>query len=309
MDHVHYRGIPDWDALQEVKTNPRLQGLDFRKKSAPQAPSPDDAYWKTQRLQGREAKYVPRGASPTVDARTDGTDADYMNKYGLKERPGYVPGNLDYQTEWMRDNLPTIDSRARGEGNERLTADCGDKGEVPSAVVENEENMVVQRLRGPRRMKTRLLEKQVAKNSRPESQEKKVVPEGGGSETGGNRGGEKGGPKLSLLQRSVNHIRGTMYDLQHYDQLPVEGGAPAKIRYACCRDNRMWTWGGLGLLLLLFIFLIVAVALLVRGRGRGGSATSLPPLNLEGGGFGLFGGGDDLMPLEAGALPLIDIHD
>jgi hypothetical protein len=121
--------------------------------------------------------------------------------------------------------------------------------------------------------------------------------------------------KLSLVQQCTNHIRGTMYDLAHLKQLPVKGGTLARIQYACTRDNRLWTWVGLFFSIGLVICIIVAIVLMARRNGQGGDGHGEFRHSLAGGamagrGFdGGFGALDQLMPLPAGALPLIDIRD
>ena len=70
-------------------------------------------------------------------------------------------------------------------------------------------------------------------------------------------------PKKTLLQQVSNHIKGTVYDLAHFQDLPGDG-AGAKLKYACTRDNRLWTLVGLILCVILCICVVVAIALLIK---------------------------------------------
>jgi hypothetical protein len=86
-------------------------------------------------------------------------------------------------------------------------------------------------------------------------------------------------PQKSLLQQVSNHVKGTMYDLAHFSELPGDG-VGAKLKYACTRDNRMWTIVGLVLCFVLLICIVIVIAILVK---RGGTRRLT---GLRGGGGG-----------------------
>jgi hypothetical protein len=262
-------GVPSQGALEELATNPRLQGLNMAPKHrGPATHDANDPYW-SQGFEGLEndSRVDPDApcAQLQVDGRTDGTDADYMQRYRAQELVGNPLG-------------VTI------EANEPI-------------------------LGPPQPAKTRALAHEYAappfkplpRPIRAAAQPSVAVPAVVPAEAT-----EKAKP-LSLLQRSSNHIRGTLYDLSNLQSLPVEGGVVAKVKFACTRDSRAWTWGGLFLMLLLLIFLIVAITLAVRGSRR-----PAQPMRLSGGMRSLRDVGnrlENLPALQAGTLPLIDIRD
>ena len=108
---------------------------------------------------------------------------------------------------------------------------------------------------------------------------------------------EKIKPQKSLLHQVSNHLKGACYDLAHFSELPVEG-AGAKLKYACTRDNRLWSLGGLVLVTLLCICVIVVIALLIKK-----AVSKKKPRR------GFLRGGYRLTFPRSRALPLVEITD
>ena len=255
--------MQDERAAYDLTKNPRLRDLDMSVKQRPRPPAADDDVWRQRAHEANAAERAYTGrigyTLPVVAAGCDGTDAGYLdaNKFGERQDDRNSVGRPRHQLQQLQQPQPhsRVATRLTGQPAHQPVAQTlvppNSSADLTTDPADTELDAAMEPARGG--------------NAAIPAIDRKP---------------------MSIFARVSNHVKGTLYDLRHIDQLPVAGGLFSKVKHACTRDERAWTWAALLMILFIVVVAIIAIALACQ-RARGSARH-----------------GDFL-----DAMPLIDFHD